>query len=459
MVLARLYRISSLHCTPSSMSTQRNGVTFLACSATLYYPEHHFRLLCCIPRSKKVSIVSNDASPRAAKHFFVWNPPLLDLNGKSLGIVELPKRRAKKENTKKRKKTQLMVTDEAELHVSRHESIAGHKDIDSPSPRHVLRRRHSADETALLLALAVTQGIRCIAFCKTRGLVEWVYERALAVLKETHGERFLSRVESYRGGYTKEERRNIEQKLFDNELLGVVGTSALELGVDIGGVDLTLHCGFPDSHASLLQQAGRSGRGAAASNRPSVAIVICFNSPVDQHLWRHPSSIFSRGNMNPLSMPIYPGLVQGHLLCAGQEFPLTGSMNVSSIYNPNSHITADYLSDFDLFGSEKVYQEALETLIIHGSVTKENLSHTNEEGKIIIYKTHPSIKNPWMKVSIRSMESVNYDIVDLSHPRQANRMDTIHDKAAVLDTIPYSRVFYHGKYHYLMLCFNISYTF
>ena len=151
MVLARLYRISSLHCTTSSMSTQRNGVTFLACSATLYYPEHHFRLLCCIPRSKKVSIVSNDASPRAAKHFFVWNPPLLDLNGNSLGIVELPKRRAKEGKTKKRKKTQLMVTDEAQLHVSRHESITGHKNIDLPSPRHAVSYTHLTLPTILLV--------------------------------------------------------------------------------------------------------------------------------------------------------------------------------------------------------------------------------------------------------------------------------------------------------------------
>lgn len=222
----------------------------------------------------------------------------------------------------------------------------------------------------------------------------------------------------------------------------------MELGVDIGGVDLTLHCGFPDSHASLLQQAGRAGRGAAASDRPSLAICICFNSPIDQHLWRHPSSLLSRGFTAPLSMPIYPGLVQGHLLCAAQEFPLAGGMNVLKIKStddPRQALHPDLLSDYDLFGSKDVYQEALETLMEQGSVREEIISIKAQEGKAPIHKIHPSIKNPWTKVSIRSIENITYEIVDISHPMQGGRMDKIYDESAVMDTIPYSRVFYHGK--------------
>jgi superfamily II DNA helicase RecQ len=410
MILARLYRIASLH-----SEEQCEVLVFLACSATLAHPEHHFRLLCCIPQNKPVTIVTKDGSPRAAKHFWVWNPPLLDMNGRSMGTVVVPKSRRKKQNLKSSNVKQAAGPTEL--------SSTGEEAKPDAAPRKdFVRRRHAADETALLLARAVTKGVRCIAFCKTRGLVEWVYERTLAALKQSpETVKYISKVESYRGGYSKMERRQIEQKLFQNELLGVVGTSALELGVDIGGVDLTLHCGFPSSHASLLQQAGRAGRGAASSNRPSLAICICFNSPIDQHLWRHPSSLLTRGLTAPLSMPIYPGLVQGHLLCAGQEFPLAGCLNVCTIQSTRDLeelLEQDLLCDYDLFGSEHVYQEALEMLRAQGSVKAETIAVKTKEGTAKIYKTHPSIKNPWMDVSIRSMESVNYDIVDISHPMQ-----------------------------------------
>jgi DEAD/DEAH box helicase domain-containing protein len=434
MILARLYRLVCLH---------NSQLCFLACSATLAHPKQHFRLLCCIPQDHDVNIVTNDTSPRAAKHFWVWNPPLLDMHGKSLGQVKKPRKRkhVASEHTKserKHSKSSSPPTNPAkdgpiDLSSSSQERLARQE---------VLRRRHSADETALLLARAVSQGVRCIAFCKTRGLVEWVYERTLAALKQSPKTAGLcSRVESYRGGYTKLERRQIEGRLFNNQLLGVVGTSALELGVDIGGVDLTLHCGFPSSHASLLQQSGRAGRGGNAST--SLAVCVCFNSPIDQHLWRYPSSLLTRGLSAPLSMPIYPGLVQGHLLCAGEEFPLAGSLNVSVIQS-TGETPGGLLSDENLFGSIEVYREALETLVSQGSVIEEYVAIAGKQQKTVIYKTHLSIKNPWTKVSIRSMESVNYDIVDISHPMQGGRTDGIHGAAAVMDTIPYSRVFYHA---------------
>ena len=88
-------------------------------------------------------------------------------------------------------------------------------------------RRHAADETARLLARAVAQGVRCIAFCKTRNLVEWVYSKTLDALQsDPSTARLASKVDSYRGGYSLKERRMIEERLFRNETLGVVGTNA-----------------------------------------------------------------------------------------------------------------------------------------------------------------------------------------------------------------------------------------
>ena len=86
-----------------------------------------------------------------------------------------------------------------------------------------IRRRHSADETAVLLAKAITSRVRCIAFCKTRCLVEWVYESCLSILRSnTATSHLVSRIESYRGGYSADARRSIENRLFRGELWGVV---------------------------------------------------------------------------------------------------------------------------------------------------------------------------------------------------------------------------------------------
>ena len=124
-------------------------------------------------------------------------------------------------------------------------TITEHNQLNHHHSNLFTRRRHAADETAFILAKAITAGIRTIAFCKTRGLVEWVYERTLAILQSNSDTAHLtSKVESYRGGYTAEARRSIEERLFNRQLVAVVGTNALELGVDVGGVDLTLHTGM-----------------------------------------------------------------------------------------------------------------------------------------------------------------------------------------------------------------------
>ncbi|VEU36400.1 unnamed protein product [Pseudo-nitzschia multistriata] len=432
---------------PESLSF--SPLVFLACSATLAHPEHHFRLLCPIPPSKPVTVLTEDFSPRAAKHFFVWNPPLLDEHGKSLGYVAWPEKKKSRPDRQKtggeRQKTPASnVPNDASVPGPRSLPLQPGGEAKNPPRRREVRRRHSADETALLLARAVAKGVRCIAFCKTRCLVEWVYERCLKALKQSpETADLVSKVDSYRGGYSKSKRREIEEKLFCNQLLGVVGTSALELGVDIGGVGLTLHCGFPSSHASLMQQAGRAGRGAEASREPSLAICVCFNSPIDQHLWRHPTSLLSGGLSAPLSMPVYPGLVQGHLVCAGKEFPLTGRFNASAILTVEEKQADGLLSDEELFGSKEVYLEALENSTSKGSFSMEKVAVFGGIF-IAVFKTHPSIKNPWRDVSIRSIETVNYDIVDLSHPMQGNRMDGNHHEGAIMDNIPYSRVFYHA---------------
>mmetsp|Transcript_8577 Transcript_8577/g.13224 ORF Transcript_8577/g.13224 Transcript_8577/m.13224 type:complete len:717 (+) Transcript_8577:125-2275(+) len=260
MVLSRFIRLAAV-CSHKLKGFIRQPV-FLACSATISHPEHHFRLLCPISGESKITILhpSDDGSPRAAKHFFVWNPPIMNIDGTSTGRVIIPRPKKDSKGNEDRRATflgaqseviegkklfresdslQLMDTD-----LSSNPKDASHSNQDMVK----LYRRHAADETALLLARALSRGVRCIAFCKTRCLVEWVYERAISALKEDSSTQHLtSRLEVYRGGYTMKMRRSIERRLFKNDLLGVVGTNALELGVDVGGIDLTLHCGYPVS--------------------------------------------------------------------------------------------------------------------------------------------------------------------------------------------------------------------
>ena len=391
MVLSRLMRLCAVcsvsRVNESALSDEPHLIlpTFLACSATMSHPEHHFRLLCPISRESPVTVLKadDDGSPRSSKHFFVWNPPIMNVNGTSTGHVTIAK--SKKEtnatdgsnNVDGSARLPNFLKDDVTNTIDS-ERDDSEKSLSCGQPirngETLFFRRHAADETALLLAKAVKNNVRCIAFCKTRSLVEWVYERTISALRsDAETQHLASRVDSYRGGYSVEERRLIEERLFKNELLAVVGTSALELGVDIGGIDVTLHCGYPSSHSSLLQQAGRAGRGSSRLNVPSLAIMVCFNSPSEQHMWRNPKNLLSRGVSIPTSIPLGQGLVEAHMLCAAEEYPLTGQHLVTSLtsFSDTSCCEGVLLNDHDLLGAEDNYNEACGVLVSAGSLVEE----------------------------------------------------------------------------------------
>jgi DEAD/DEAH box helicase domain-containing protein len=487
MILSRLMRVSQAAASrynqglfgDNNDESRSSLPIFVAASATLPWPEQHFRRLCPISPKATVRVLSakEDGSPRSEKHFFVWNPPILNSNGTCTGIVTFPrpKKAPPGDKTfsvgggississigavgKKRPRDESPGNNGRVVPVASLATTVSAPGNDQPAVARGKRtkarqkhgevkfhRRHSADETALLLARAVVSGIRCIAFCKTRNLVEWVYERALTCLgNDPRTAHLTSKVESYRGGYSMIERRQIEKRLFQNELLGVVGTNALELGVDIGGIDLTLHCGYPSSYASLLQQAGRAGRGGARLDVPSCAVVVCFNSPSEQHIWRHPKSLLACGVSAPNTIPINSGLVQGHLLCASEEYPLTGAYPITIIQQAreSDQERGALLNDHALFGGKDIYDEALEVLRSTGSVMAETIAALGST--MTLFKAHPSMHKAWSRISIRSIEPVSYAVVDVSHPGQGGKMDSIRDERAVMDTLPYSRVFYHA---------------
>ncbi|CAN0214514.1 unnamed protein product, partial [Hapterophycus canaliculatus] len=133
------------------------------------------------------------------------------------------------------------------------------------------RRRSPICETAQILTALVKQRVKTLAFCRTRKLTELTLRYGHQDLQKT-APCMVPLVQGYRGGYTKDERRKIEGSLFANKMLGVTATCALELGVDIGELDVTLHLGFPGSVSSLRQQSGRAGRGG----KDSLAIMVLF---------------------------------------------------------------------------------------------------------------------------------------------------------------------------------------
>ncbi len=204
-----------------------------------------------------VTAVTDDASPRGERLFALWNPPLLDEGSGA--------------------------------------------------------RASANGETAALVAGLVGDGHRAIAFCRSRKGTELVAADA---------ERRLGRhgaVRPYRGGYLPSERREIEDELFGGSLRGVVATSALELGIDVGGLDACVLDGFPGTIASMWQQAGRAGR----SQQRSLAVLVAGDDQLDQWLMAHPSEVFSRSPEPAVINPSNSHVLLPHLACAAYELPLS----------------------------------------------------------------------------------------------------------------------------------------
>lgn len=171
----------------------------------------------------------------------------------------------------------------------------------------------SSAVTALLHA-AVYRELRTIVYTRSRKMTElismWVDRKA---------GKYKDRIASYRAGFLPEERREIEQRLTSGDLLGVVSTSALELGIDIGALDLCILMGYPGSINSTWQRAGRVGR----SGREACVIMVGGEDALDQYIINHPDEFFE---MEPESAVILPGnnkIAEKHIVCMASEFPIS----------------------------------------------------------------------------------------------------------------------------------------
>jgi DEAD/DEAH box helicase domain-containing protein len=235
---------------------------YITCSATISNPGEHVTRL----TGHSPLVVDKDGAPKTAKLFSFWNPPLVDAER---------------------------------------------------------GRRSPYGEAAAIFADLVRAGVRNITFARARVVAELILKYARSSLKRTHPQ-LLERVASYRAGYLADHRREVEEALFSGELIGVTATNALELGVDVGGLDATVVVGYPGTVASLWQQVGRAGRlGDRSRRRGSLAILIGLDNPLDQFFMRHPETLFDRPHEHALIDPNNVYVLLQQLPCAAMELPLT----------------------------------------------------------------------------------------------------------------------------------------
>ncbi|OLT43553.1 helicase [Serinicoccus sp. CNJ-927] len=184
------------------------------------------------------------------------------------------------------------------------------------------RRRGTATETADLLADLVGAGVQTVAFTRSRVGVEHVAARAREALEARAASCSGSaapQVAGYRGGYLPEERRALESSLRDRTVMGLAATSALELGIDIAGLDAVVIAGWPGTRASFWQQVGRAGRRGASS----LAVLVASDDPLDSYLLQHPELVFDEPVENCVLDPENPYVLGPHLAAAAAELPLT----------------------------------------------------------------------------------------------------------------------------------------
>ncbi len=179
-------------------------------------------------------------------------------------------------------------------------------------------RRSAGAEAARVMADLVVEGARTLTFVRSRRGAELTALGARARLADTAPE-LADRVASYRAGYLAEDRRALERALASGELMALATTNALELGVDIAGLDAVVLAGFPGSVTSFWQQAGRSGR----RGQSALVLLIARDDPLDTYLVHHPEALLDKPIEMVVIDPSNPYVLGPQLLCAATELPLT----------------------------------------------------------------------------------------------------------------------------------------
>ncbi len=255
--------------------------TFVLASATVAEPEVAAARLTGLP----VQAVTDDASPRGQVALALWEPPFVSYGGEHGAPV----------------------------------------------------RRSVTAELADLLTDLVVEQVPTLAFVRSRRGAETVALSTRRLLAEVDAA-LADRVAAYRGGYLPEERRALEQALRSGELLGLAATNALELGIDISGLDAVLLGGFPGTRAALWQQVGRAGRDGG----DALGVFVARDDPLDTYLVNHPEHLLGRPVEASVFDPDNPYVLGPHLCAAAAELPLTEQG--LEIFGPTARDAVDALT-------------------------------------------------------------------------------------------------------------------
>jgi len=331
MILRRLRRIC--------LDEYGSAPKFIISSATVANPREHARDLIGVAGDvgdwsgtkgdddDAIDVITEDGAPRGAKTFLLWNPALKPGGGGGVGTEAMTntarkfeRRLTPIERGKAALAKRLKALADAQIEPATDAATDAGNDDEELIERDAARTSPVVD-IAQLLAECVQHNLRCIAFCKTRKLCELVLVYTREILRASAPE-LADKIASYRAGYDAAERRGIENSLFAGNLLGVASTNALELGIDVGSLDVTLHLGFPGSVASLRQQSGRAGRREDAR---ALSVYVAFDGPLDQHFMRHPRALFDAPLERAYVDVDNPIVLERHLACAAYERVLFGN--------------------------------------------------------------------------------------------------------------------------------------
>ncbi|WP_157481138.1 MULTISPECIES: DEAD/DEAH box helicase [unclassified Lysobacter] len=305
---------------------------FILCSATIGNPQAHAQALIEAP----VRAIVESGAPVGDKHVLLWNPPVVNAD---LGL-----------------------------------------------------RASARSQSNRIARIAIKSGLKTLVFAQTRLMVEVLTKYLKDVFD--HDPRKPARIRAYRGGYLPSERREAERAMRDGRIDGIVSTSALELGVDIGSLDAVVLNGYPGSVAATWQRFGRAGR----RQRPSLGVLVASSQPLDQYVVRHPEFFADSPPEHARIAPDQPLILFDHIRCASFELPF----QVGEAYGPID---------------PQVYLEAL---------AETEVLHREGERWEWIADSYPA-----NAVSLRSVADGNFVVVDRSDGRQTIIAEVDYSAAAL----------------------------
>jgi len=310
------------------------GVTpqFILCSATIGNPQEHAEALI----EDAVTAITESGAPSGDKHVLLWNPPVINPD---LGL-----------------------------------------------------RASARSQTNRIARLAIKSGMKTLIFAQSRTMVEVLTKYLKDVFD--HDPRNPPRIRAYRGGYLPKERRAAERDMRAGNIDGIVSTSALELGVDIGSLDVVVLNGYPGSVAGTWQRFGRAGR----RQQSALGVLVASSDPLDQYLVRHPEFFQGATPEHARIQPDQPLILLDHIRCAAFELPFTSD---------------------EIFGNEA----ATPWLEVLG---EEGMLHREGNRWEWIADSYPAIA-----VSLRSVADGNFLVVDRTSGRQTIVAEVDYSAAAV----------------------------